>query len=174
MILAKEETLFFSGPRIRLPPFGATTGVLHHRNLPIAQAVIANANVLAAHVDDLRGTIGIGTGTGIGTIVIEREEADPLIGGEAQPPIAEGTTATATTVLEPLQLKMTRKMTEKKIGLRPLPMIIKSLFLFLLFQICLPLFSSFCFRLPWPFLLSFLDPKIRAPICFNDARLSSD
>jgi len=101
------------------------TGVLHHHSLLIALAV--NANGLAAHVDDLREMIGTGTGTEM--TVIGRGEAGPLIGEEAQLPNAEGTTAIVT-VHELLQLKMTRRMIEKTIGLRPLPMIIKSKFLF--------------------------------------------
>ena len=73
-----------SGPRIRPPPFGATTGVPHHRHsLLIALAAIVN--VLAALVDDLRETTGIGTETEkekeIGMIVIGRGEVGPLRGG---------------------------------------------------------------------------------------------
>ena len=102
----------FSGPRIRLPPFGATTGVLHHRHsLLIALAAIAN--VLVALVDDLRETIGIGTGKEIVMIVIGRGGVGPLTGGGVHPPVAGETTATVTvTAPALLQLKMTRKMME--------------------------------------------------------------
>lgn len=76
------KRFFFSGPRIRPPPFGATTGVLHLRH-SLLIALVAIANVLAALVDDLREMIGIGIGTGgeIGMIVIERGEVGPLTGG---------------------------------------------------------------------------------------------
>jgi hypothetical protein len=76
-----EKLFIFSGPRIRLPLFGAT-GILRHQHLLIDLAVIAT--ILVAHVDDLREMIGIGietgTGTGIAMIVIERGEAGPLKG----------------------------------------------------------------------------------------------
>ena len=114
----------FSGPRIHLPPFGATTGVLHHRSLLIAPAV--TANVLAALVDDLREMIGTGIETETETtIVIGGGEVGPLTGGEVHPPIAGGTIATVTAP-ELLQSKMTKKRIEKRIGLRPLLMIIES------------------------------------------------
>ena len=152
-----EKLFLFSGPRIRLPLFGAMTGVLRHQHLLIDLAVIAT--VLVAHVDDLREMIGIGieTGTeiGIAMIVIERGEADPPKGiAEVQVPIAEGTTATAP---EPLQLKITKRMIEKKIGLKPLPMIIKVTL------------SSFSYAMPSYFdfvclgLVLFFS-KIRAPL----------
>ena len=68
----------FSGPRIRPPPFGATTGVLHlQHKLLIALAAIAI--VLAALVD--REMIGTGTGKEIVMIVIGKGEVDPLGGG---------------------------------------------------------------------------------------------
>ena len=86
MLLLLNGNIFFSGPRIRRPPFGAMTDVLHLRQcLLIALAAIAND--LAALVDDPRETIGrgIGIGTGkeigIGMIVIGRGEVGPLIGG---------------------------------------------------------------------------------------------
>jgi hypothetical protein len=46
-----EKLFIFSGPRIRLPLFGAT-GILHRQHLLVDLAVIAT--VLVAHVDDLR------------------------------------------------------------------------------------------------------------------------
>jgi len=128
------------------------TGVLHHHSLLIALAV--NANGLAVHVDDLRETIGTGTGTEM--TVIGRGEAGPLIGEEAQLPNAEGTTAIVTvTVHELLQLKMTRRMIEKKIGLRPLPMIIKSKFLFHTVSVFVYLVFDLKIRVSYP-MLSFM------------------
>jgi hypothetical protein len=77
--LVKRKT-YSSGPRIRPLRFGATTGVLHLRHSLLID-LAAIANVLAALVDDLRETIGIGTGKEIGMIVIERGEVGPLTGG---------------------------------------------------------------------------------------------
>ena len=128
------------------------TGVLHHHRLLIALVVIANG--LAAHVDDLRERIGTGTETETEMTVIGRGEAGPLIGEEAQLPNAEGTTAIVT-VHELLQLKMTRRMIEKKIGLRPLPMIIKSKFLFHTVSVFVYLFFDLKIRVSY-LMLSFI------------------